>query len=182
MDWVLLTYNLPTEPSRNRVHVWRQLRRTGAVNFQQSLWVLPDHDEARGLFEGLARAIEALGGQATVLRVVSLTEKDEANIFGAFKEARNNEFKEIIGRCHDFFAEIEKETRLGNFTFAEVEENEEELAKLRGWFEKVCLRDFTGSELKDEAARLLEQCEVVLTEFSHKAHALEDPGTNRQQG
>lgn len=174
MEWVLLTYNLPTEPSRNRVHIWRQLRKTGAVNLQQSLWVLPDQEEARGLLDGLAREIETLGGRATVLRVVSLTEKDEANILGAFAEARNSEFKEIIGRCHDFFAEIDKETRLANFTFAEVEENEEELVKLKGWFEKVCRRDFTGSALREEAACLMIQCEKVLSEFCEQVHAREN--------
>ncbi len=170
MEWLLLTYNLPSEPSRNRVSVWRQLRRTGAVNFQQSLWVLPDQEQARAYFGDLAREIETLGGQATMLRVSSLTERDEANIRRAFTDARDNEYREIIDKCQDFFAEIDKETRVENFTFAEVEENEEELAKLRAWFDKVCRRDFTGSALRQEVSQLLNRCEGVLSEFCDRAH------------
>lgn len=174
MGWALLTYNLPTGPSRHRVRVWRLLRKSGAVNFQQSLWVLPDQEEALKLFRDLAADIEGLGGQATVLRVVSLAQKDEGNILRAFREARDLEFKEFIDKCHDFFAEIQKETSAGNFTFAEVEENEEELDKLKGWLEKVQRRDFSGSELREEAGRLLSQCESLLSEFCERAHAVEN--------
>ncbi|HMC37410.1 MAG TPA: chromate resistance protein ChrB, partial [Actinomycetota bacterium] len=28
MEWLLITYRIPAEPSRHRVAVWRELRRT----------------------------------------------------------------------------------------------------------------------------------------------------------
>ena len=38
----MLTYRLVAEPSRHRVAVWRELRRSGAVSLQQGLWAVPD--------------------------------------------------------------------------------------------------------------------------------------------
>ena len=40
--WLLLWVRLPAEPSRHRVAVWRELRRTGAVSLGQCSWAVPD--------------------------------------------------------------------------------------------------------------------------------------------
>ena len=36
--WLLLTYKLPTEPSRRRVYVWRKLKRLGAIRIFEAVW------------------------------------------------------------------------------------------------------------------------------------------------
>ncbi len=40
-EWVVINYTLPREPSRTRVSIWRKLKKIGAVNIQQSMWILP---------------------------------------------------------------------------------------------------------------------------------------------
>ena len=40
-SWVFLLYNLPPEPSAPRVHVWRKLKRLGAILLHDAVWVLP---------------------------------------------------------------------------------------------------------------------------------------------
>ena len=42
MDWIVLIYRLPTNDSRARVAVWRELRRSGAHHLQQSVVAVPD--------------------------------------------------------------------------------------------------------------------------------------------
>ncbi|MGE5678529.1 MAG: Chromate resistance protein ChrB, partial [Pseudomonadota bacterium] len=42
--WLIINYNLPTEPSRHRVATWRGLKKMGAVNIQQSMWILPEDE------------------------------------------------------------------------------------------------------------------------------------------
>lgn len=39
--WVLVLVQLPSEPSRHRVAVWRELRKAGAVPVSPGIWVLP---------------------------------------------------------------------------------------------------------------------------------------------
>lgn len=52
-----------------------------------------------------------------------------------------------------FLEEVQKETRLGKFTFAELEEIDDDFAKLSSWLGKIEARDFfSGKTLKDARA------------------------------
>ena len=44
-EWIVINYTVPREPSRMRVSLWRKLKKMGAVNIQQSMWILPLTDE-----------------------------------------------------------------------------------------------------------------------------------------
>ena len=50
-------------------------------------------------------------------------------------------------------APIEKEHVAGHYTFAELEENEVDLVKLRNWFARVRQRDVFGAEGRQAARR-----------------------------
>ncbi len=67
-----------------------------------------------------------------------------------------------------FLAEIEKEIHRKNFSFAEYEENEQDLVKLEAWFEKVKQRDFLGGSQADEASAWLEKCRHALQQFANE--------------
>ncbi len=64
--WLLLTYKLPTEPSARRVYVWRKLKRLGAMNIYEAVWVLPENFRTREQFQWLAVEIQEMGGEALV--------------------------------------------------------------------------------------------------------------------
>ena len=51
--------------------------------------------------------------------------------------ARDEEYQEFLEKCDDYFYEIEKETERKNFTFIELEENEDEYNKLVEWLKKI---------------------------------------------
>jgi hypothetical protein len=53
--WLVLVVRLPAEPSRHRVAVWRELRRVGALQIGQGVWVVPD---VAVFANGVTRAIE----------------------------------------------------------------------------------------------------------------------------
>lgn len=171
-DWLLFAYSLPAEPSRGRVAVWRRLKKIGAASLLQSVWVLPARPEHQREFELLLGEVQELGGEALLFRAEGLSEAVEEKIVAAFAEARNLEYAEIADKCHDFFAELEHETERENFTFAEVEENEEELEKLRSWLAKVVRRDFFGTPRRQEVEALLQRCAERLKEFSDLVYTL----------
>ena len=64
--WLLLIHRLPPKPDYLRVKIRRRLKRVGAVALKNSVYVLPNRDEALEDFQWLARAIVEEGGDATI--------------------------------------------------------------------------------------------------------------------
>src|SRR5437763_2673821 len=66
MEWVLLAYRLPREPSTARVTVWRKLRRLGVVQLVDGLVALPADARTKEQLEWLADEVIDAGGEATI--------------------------------------------------------------------------------------------------------------------
>lgn len=171
-QWLLLVYRVPTEPTRLRSTVWRRLKGLGAIYLQNSAAALPDGKDAERALRTLRNEIHRMGGTAHLLRCDPLA--GAADIVTAFNDARDEEYLEIEDRCQDFLVEIETETKAKHFTYAELEENDEDLTKLRGWFEKVSARDRLGASRRGDAEKALEGCAKVLEVFTAKVYEEED--------
>ena len=65
-SWVFLLYKLPPEPSAPRVHVWRKLKRLGAILLHDAVWVLPSTPSTIEQLQWLAQEILESEGSATV--------------------------------------------------------------------------------------------------------------------
>ena len=66
LEWVLLAYRLPREPSGPRVTVWRKLRRLGVAQVLDGLVALPADARTREQLEWLADEVVEAGGEAWV--------------------------------------------------------------------------------------------------------------------
>jgi hypothetical protein len=66
VEWVLLAYRLPREPSTPRIALWRRLRRLGAAQVLDGLAALPLTPQTREQLEWLADEVEDAGGSATI--------------------------------------------------------------------------------------------------------------------
>ena len=172
-EWIAIIYSLPREPSRARVSVWRKLKRIGAVSIQQSMWILPADDENDGLFAEIKNEVFKNGGEAFTM-AFSAEEDGRQIMVGKLNEARNEEYRELLEQCADFFKEIDKEIARENFTFAEIEENEEELDKLKQWFAKIEARDAFGASLKETSETTLSKCAESLEKFCDKVYEFTD--------
>ena len=109
MEWTVVTYKLPAEPSRHRVAVWRELRKVGAVALQQGTWALPAR---RDFAESLSRVVdlvEAAGGEAFVFEAGPRDEATAARLEEAFNADREEEWTEFLAECDKFDREIDKE-------------------------------------------------------------------------
>jgi len=169
MKWLFFSYSLPTEPSRARVYIWRQLKKLGAVNYQ-SVWVLPYSKDRIEDLNKLMESIESYKGESLVIEGKSLTKSQEERINRAIIDSRNEEYGELIEKCEDYFKEIDFEIERQNFIFAEVEENEEELEKLKLWFKKVAKRDVLDVPLRKVAVEKLKGCEKRFEVFSQRVY------------
>jgi len=169
MKWLFFSYSLPAEPSKARVYVWRQLRKLGAVNYQ-SVWVIPHSAERLNGIKKLIEDIEKHQGSSLLITGNISVKDQEERIINAFIDSRNEEYQEIIEKCEDFFKEIEFEIGRQNFIFAEVEENEEELEKLKQWLKKVEKRDVIKPPLRKTAIDKVKICEKIFEDFAHRVY------------
>jgi vacuolar-type H+-ATPase subunit I/STV1 len=171
--WLLLIYRVPVEPSTLRVKAWRKMKEIGALYLQQSAAICPLLDSLKKELLDFAREIRSAGGEAHLFEVETVSEGDVENLIESFNAQRNKEYEELIEKCGDFFAELKKETERENFTFAELEENEEELGKLLRWFDKIKARDFFGAPLSARAQEILEECRREFADFAQKVYRME---------
>lgn len=66
IDWVLLAYRVPREPSTPRIAIWRRLRALGVAQINDGLVALPYDARTREQLEWIAQAIDEAGGESTL--------------------------------------------------------------------------------------------------------------------
>lgn len=168
LSWLLLTYKVPAEPAKGRIGVWRKIKAMGAVYLQNGVCLLPRNDDHVRRLKMLENEIAALGGEAVLLETVGLDQAQEDKVVARFKADRDEEYREFLGKCADFEAEIAKETEANHFTYAELEENDEDLKKLQSWLTKIRKLDFYSGNLSQQASEKLSTCEQVLDAYARQ--------------
>lgn len=179
-NWLLLTYKVPADPARRRVALWRRLKSMGAVYLQNGLCLLPKTDEHRRGLKVMENEIADMGGEAVLLETVALDRAQRDKVVERFRADRDEEYVEFLGKCADFEAEIAKETAAVHFSYAEIEENDEDLKKLRSWLDKIRRLDFYGASHLQEAVDRLAHCEALLEAYADQVFSLQDE--NRAAG
>lgn len=164
--WLVINYNLPSEPSRYRVATWRALKKIGALNIQQSMWVLGYSEENYSVLQKISREIESNNGDALLMESTFFDEKHEERVISPFNDIRDEEYKEFIDECQKYLKELEKETSIEKFTFAELDEEDEELQKLISWYGKIETRDIFHALKRNTAKGSLEQIQKAFEEYS----------------
>jgi hypothetical protein len=169
--WLLLVYRVPPEPSRLRATVWRRIKRLGAIYLRSSAAGLPESPSAEMAMRKLRSEIIDMSGSAVLLSCEVLA--GEPDIRAAFQSARNDEYGEIVDKCDDFLAGIDKEYAENHLSYAELEENEIDLVKLRKWLKRVRDRDAFGAEGLQLALSALADCEKKLEDYAARVYAHE---------
>ena len=164
--WLVINYNLPTEPSRYRVATWRALKKIGALNIQQSMWVLGYNEENYSALLKISGDIESNNGEALLMESTFFDEKHEERVISLFNDIRDEEYKEFIDECEKYLKELEKEISVEKFTFAELDEEEEEFQKLISWYGKIETRDIFHALERNTAKESLEQIQKAFEEYS----------------
>jgi hypothetical protein len=172
--WLLLVYRVPSDPSRLRATVWRRIKSLGAIYLQSSAAALPASVAAERALRKLRSEILDMSGSAVLLSCQVLA--GEADVQAAFQAARDDEYEEIVDKCADFIAGLEKEYAARHFSYAELEENEVDLVKLRTWLQRVRDRDVFGASGLAAAVSSLAECEEKLEAYAARVYAEEAEG------
>jgi uncharacterized protein YdbL (DUF1318 family) len=169
-QWLLLIYRLPSEPAAARTAIWRETKRLGALSLQHAVCLLPRSELSRTAYARLANRIAEYGGEATVLETISPDAAWQAKIVQRFNAARDEEYEEVVDETERFREEVARERRKGKFTFAELEDEESNLERLRKYLAQVQARDTFQAEGLARAAAEVEQCATVLEAFAQEIY------------
>ncbi len=166
MDWLIVTYRLGSGGSSARVAVWREVRRSGALQLQQSVVAFPDHEAFSRAVDRLRALVSEVGGETLAVRAEPLAAADGARLVDAWNEARGAEYTELVSECEKFLAEIDHEFEIEKFTLAELDEEESALERLQTWHERIAARDLHGASGSAEALAALGRAQQALDRYS----------------
>ncbi|MCU0560025.1 MAG: hypothetical protein MUD16_07510 [Desulfobacterales bacterium] len=166
--WLLFTYKVPPEPARKRVALWRRLKSMGAVYLQNGVCLLPKIGGHARRLKMLQNDVAGMGGESVILETAALDRPQKEKVISRFMADRDEQYREFICTCEDFETEIAKETKARHFSYAEIEENEVDLKKLKVWLAKIRKLDFYGASLAGEAEKRLRGCEALLETYAQR--------------
>ena len=171
MDWLIFLPQLPVSPPSLRMLVWWRLRAAGALELHNGAWMLPYSPGNERYLEELLAYIQENGASGHVFEASALTPAIENDLLERFRASRDEEYAEFIERCEAFLAELDKETALGRFSYAELEEAEVDLRKLEKWLEKILARDFAEAHLREPARQMMQCCRAAHMTFARRVYA-----------
>jgi hypothetical protein len=179
-QWLFLAYKVPSEPSSNRISIWRELKRLGAYYPQQAVCLLPGRPEIESHIERIRARIADMGGTDTYLEIPYLPPTQHDELVDVFVGLASKEYAEIVEECESkFVKEIEFERFRDNYTFEEAEEIRQDLDKIQRWFDEVTARDWFQCPDRPEAERWIKDCSTLLDEFEADVYTRTD-GSDEQ--
>src|SRR5438094_9968307 len=107
--WILLVYTVPSQPTRKRALVWRELKKIGAVYLRDGVAVLPEQPDTRDAFQSLAAKIEAMSGRAILITNSAIAADAADSLIAEAREARAAEYEEIAREATAFLDHLRRE-------------------------------------------------------------------------
>lgn len=101
LDWVVLIYRVPREPSSPRIAIWRRLRALGVAQLGDGVAALPEDARTREHLEWVADQVGEAGGTALLMRAQTLARRDERALAQAMSRARAEEYRDLANRADE---------------------------------------------------------------------------------
>jgi hypothetical protein len=167
--WLLIAYRAPQRPSTARVAAWRRLHRLGAVYVGPSTCLLPAGLADEHALAAVAEGLTGAGGTIDTFRIDAFSAEAHQALLERLNAGRDAEYTEVVERAQALVAELDGESARGKFTFAEVEENEADLGKLRRWLATIATRDRYGANGRAAAEGAVERAARRLRLFTERS-------------
>lgn len=169
LKWLLLLTQIPASASSARVALWRRLRAAGATSVEHGAWMLPATEAHHSLLNDLAQTVQAQGGNASLFEATAVA--DDKEMIARFVSDRQREYQEFETRSQGLLDEVAKEIAAEKFTFAELEEVEDDLKKLEVWLGKIAARDFFAGDALTTAQEQIGACALAVKNFAANVYA-----------
>jgi hypothetical protein len=153
VEWVLLAYRLPREPSTPRITIWRKLRRLGAAQIVDGLVALPLDARTKEQMEWIAGEVGEAGGDATIWIGRVGAARAERELAARMTAEISTEYDAVIDAAAAARADVDATRRRVS-------------ARLRRQLHRIALRDYFPPASRTRAHRAVEalaELELVTT-------------------
>jgi hypothetical protein len=174
-DWLLLIYTLPSQPTRKRAYVWRELKKAGAVYLRDGVAVLPRLPHLEEQIRLVADRIEEYEGTVDLLPSPQFSDVRSSALVARFQEERLEEYRELYHACVRFLRDVLHQVDADDFGFPDVDNLDSELGRLRRWHEQIMARDYFGAPDAHRVRDILAKCEEAFERFANTASSRVDP-------
>lgn len=165
--WLVLIHQLPPKPTSLRVKVWRRLQSIGAVPIKNSVYVLPNDDEAREDFEWMLREIHQQGGEASLCEARLVDGLTDDEIRTSFRTAREADYRELATQVRTF-ARDALPRRARGLSSEQQASVEAALARFRKRFAEIVKIDFFEAPGREAVEGLLADLDARLAPESRR--------------
>jgi hypothetical protein len=169
LDWNLFIYSVPSQPSRKRAAIWRELKKLGAVYLRDGVALLPRRGDIEARLGEMVRRVEEFEGSADLVLSPRFANGREEVFVRRFQEERASEYRELYHACVRFLRDVLHEVDADDFGFPDVDNLESELGRLRRWQEQIAERDYFDGPGSDRVRDILAKCETAFERFASTA-------------
>ena len=148
VNWLSLIISLPTENANTRMRTWRALKASGAAVLRDGVYLMPEQEACRSVFESVAAEVSGSGGTSYVIRI----EEPEGADFKAMFD-RQQEFGVLLEDIQASSAEVNE---------GSAPELAKKARKLRRAFAGIVEIDFFASEAQKQTEAGLQALELAL--------------------
>lgn len=165
--WLMVAYDLPTEPSKFRVKVWRDLKSQGGLYPEMSFCILPNTEKVLRKLEDVRSEITKVG-KVLVLQTEGFAQQDNKFLLSMINDQTERQYAEILEECQEFLDEIKSNIAQGVFKDEEIQELDKSLESLNRWFEET--QGLDTQKLPSKARlgvnQLLGKCQRELDDYA----------------
>jgi hypothetical protein len=151
LQWVLLGYRLPRDPSTPRSALWRKLRRLGAALVLDGLAALPLDARNRERLEWLAEEVFEAGGESTVWIGELGSKAQERELAARMSAIVATDYQAVIEEAGAALSESDGQRR-------------RTLARLRRELRRIRARDYFPPPERELAQQAVEELGALVEE------------------
>ena len=97
--WLIVAYDVPTEPSKFRVKVWRDLKSQGGLYPQMSFCILPHSPTIMPKLDETKSEVGEVG-KMLVLQAEGFSHSDNEFLRRLMNDQTDRQYLEILEECH----------------------------------------------------------------------------------
>ena len=163
LKWLFLVHQIHTPNSKERVKVWRAIRKTGAVLYRNSVYVLPYSKERLEDFQWVCQEIADSKGEASVFLCSAHSGTEDQAIQALFGEARKQDYTEWIADGERLLSRMQPAGKRKAGPEYQRATLHGEMKQLREKLDEIRKIDFFPDTTATKALQLMEKISVRLS-------------------